>query len=460
MGRFDFRSPMRLIASGGSKLKQISSVLVAICGLPLALIACQTTGDRIGEGNVVEKNGPPVRGDLVMSIGSVRHLEAYFQHAPPSTFASDVILNVVSAGDVSQLGPDKAKGVFLYMPGWDPRAPVTEEESIVQPIFITLNKKGYDIFRVNTPPRFQNSGSDAKTWESVRKIAEEFRRKGYKKVILSGQSHGAWDAIRAVQVDFAFADSVVIFAPAFFGSFKTTGNRYKKNASELYPELSKMQNTRLMMFLFSDDEFESEPRDKKSEEALAHLPHKIVAYPKGFSGHGSAWLSGFDFVFADCVEKFVGSTFIDPDFQCFLPKLSPHDHRWMTKKEHLIGTQAMQLSVAELQSLIGSTVIGRAFDTQLIMYLQTPTSLRLQRQSGYSRGKTVDVAWRVKDDNRMCFTGIDPRQPEEECYGIYRWDEKLIMAVSEKGLLMFRGTIQEGDPRHLSSGEQRASRRS
>ena len=59
----------------------------------------------------------------------------------------------------------------------------------------------------------------------------------------------------------------------------------------------------------------------------------MVDRPAGFNGHGAAWLDAFDFVYGDCIARYLASS--GTGFSCPKRNLSPRDHRWMTNKSHL-----------------------------------------------------------------------------------------------------------------------------
>src|SRR5262249_59582764 len=76
------------------------------------------------------------------------------------------------------------------------------------------------------------------------------KQKGYKRVVLAGQSFGAFLSLMAADAS-SEIDAVVATAPAAYGSFDDFYDSWRLNATRLYPLLEQVKHPRVMMFYFN-----------------------------------------------------------------------------------------------------------------------------------------------------------------------------------------------------------------
>src|SRR5256886_10321578 len=100
--------------------------------------------------------------------------------------------------------------------------------------------------------RFDRLSQGETLSDSTRRLVEytaQLKRDGYKQVILSGQSFGAFLALMAADSS-SDVDAVIATAPAAYGSFDDFYDSWRLNATRLYPLLERVKRARTMVFYF------------------------------------------------------------------------------------------------------------------------------------------------------------------------------------------------------------------
>ena len=212
-----------------------------------------------------------------------------------------------------EYGPEKALGAIIWSHGKARRA---ESKDVRGPRYLSrLNFPArWDVFRL------KRTWSSDRVYDSTRDLAtaiEEVRRKGYERVVLAGQSYGAWISINAARS----ADDihgVIGLAPAAHGSWKSNLSGYDKNASQLFSMLSRIHPTRVFLAFFKDDKFDPGGRGERSGQILTErgIPNVILDEPEGFCGHGAGNGWAFDQWYGSCLEGFLDPQTKMADFSC------------------------------------------------------------------------------------------------------------------------------------------------
>jgi hypothetical protein len=177
-----------------------------------------------------------------------------------------------------------------------------------------LHDAGWDTFRFNRMREgdtLQDSSRDL-----VRRV-QSLRERGYKKVVLAGQSFGGFLSLMAADAsDDVFA--VVATAPAAYGSFSEFYDSWRSNATNLYPLLDKVRRARVMLFFFHGDEFDPGGRGERSAEILtrAKVEHLVVDQPRALQGHWAASTGLFVRRFGTCIRDFIEAPRVDPGMNC------------------------------------------------------------------------------------------------------------------------------------------------
>lgn len=198
------------------------------------------------------------------------------------------------------LGPGRAKGAVIWNDGSGaPSRTVEITEHEPAALASSFRAAGWDVFRLD---RTIDDLAAARAAELISDAARHLRRQGYAKVVLMGQSAGAWLSLLAAGSEDVHA--VIANAPAFHGNGK-----YKSlNATALYDVLEHLGHGRLMLSFFREDEWDPGGRAARAESILtsARVEHLVVAEPKEFAGHFAGYSGLFARRFADCALAIAG----------------------------------------------------------------------------------------------------------------------------------------------------------
>jgi hypothetical protein len=186
-------------------------------------------------------------------------------------------------------GPQAARGVYVWAHGREPGARGMQPPPDLRP----FNNAGFDVVRFD---RYAMSDyrDSAAGW--LRAGLAELRRRGYRSVIVGGQSRGAWNALQMLMQP-GLADVVVAVSPASHGA---------GDSSDLLAQLDDLHlliadipdnRARLAFVQFRDDPYASD--ESARERLIERLRPRLGALltidrPAGFSGH----LAGAGLTFA------------------------------------------------------------------------------------------------------------------------------------------------------------------
>jgi pimeloyl-ACP methyl ester carboxylesterase len=202
--------------------------------------------------------------------------------------------------DLKPCGPASAKGVVVYSHG---RSLVGEDSASPAPEYLRyLAAAGFDVLRFNRP-----SAEDSLRASSVdlARRVEALKAEGYRRIILSGQSFGAFLSIMAAAETESVA-GVIATAPAAFGSRLDSKDTWRMNASELYRRLAQLHHARVLLTFFQDDIYDPGGRSDTAADLLSRSGNYgiVIDRPAGFSGHLAAAGPAFAKRFGPCLEAF------------------------------------------------------------------------------------------------------------------------------------------------------------
>ena len=199
---------------------------------------------------------------------------------------------------------ENATGAVIYLHG---RTENKDSYGGNPPLYLKMFvKAGWDVFRLNR--RFTADVEDAPVLGRLQTEAEGLRGKGYKRVVLAGQSRGGWLAIAAASRG-QVIDAIIATAPGVYGD--STHDRINRSAEAIYAALRSIRSpTRVALFYFDGDPREDVigGRAEPSRRALrsAGVPHIVVDRPDGFDGHFAAWHPLFARRYGECLLSFAG----------------------------------------------------------------------------------------------------------------------------------------------------------
>jgi hypothetical protein len=281
----------------------------------------------------------------------------------------------------------------------------------------------------------------------MNRLAVAARDEGYRRVVFIGQSFGAWNIMRAAE-NAAF-DKYIAIAPAQFGLADNARNlsRWEQDMLGIIP-MGQRSSVPGLIFLFEDDEFyTSRVQDGVARTSYSNV--RVVDRPAGFNGHGSAWLDAFDFVYGDCIARYLASS--GTGFSCPKKSLSPRDHRWMTNQSHLEQGGATLVDANNARSILqGNTIAGRAGSDLINVYFANDKQMLVEFRSGYNKGDVQRVLFGLDGAILCARAPYFQQNGSSGCYSLYKWPrENLYIAVAEHGGIVFRGQLLSGNPRNL-----------
>src|ERR1700758_1972542 len=210
------------------------------------------------------------------------------------------------------LGPERAKGVLVWSHGRSVTA--EDSESAPPPFLRVLRDGGWDVLRFDRPRE------DDPLTDSTRRLVDHVARlkhKGYRRIVLAGQSFGAFLALMAADVS-EDVDAVVATSPAAFGSFDEFYSSWRLNAIRLYPLLEQIKRARVMLFYFHGDDFDPGGRGERSRAILSEraLGFAVVDQPAFLVGHWASSTGLFLRRFGRCIRDFLDADTLQGELIC------------------------------------------------------------------------------------------------------------------------------------------------
>lgn len=210
------------------------------------------------------------------------------------------------------LGPDHAIGAVVWNHG---RSVNTEDsESPTPPYLRVLRDNRWDVLRFN-----RSRDGDTLTVSARRLVdlVSQLKQKGYHRIVLAGQSFGAFLALMAADWS-EDVDAVVATAPAAFGNFDEFYDSWRLNATRLYPLLERIKRARVMLFYFHGDDFDPGGRGERSRAILSgrQIGFSVIDQPAFLAGHWASSTGLFLRRFGSCIRDFLDAEKIEGERVC------------------------------------------------------------------------------------------------------------------------------------------------
>jgi pimeloyl-ACP methyl ester carboxylesterase len=287
-------------------------------------------------------------------------------------------------------GPARALGAVIWNHG---KPPYRGADGDMLPFYVDrLRDAGWDIFRLE---RDWSSDNLALSPAALREQVSAVYARGYRKVVLAGQSYGAWISL-LVAASGPPIHAVIATAPAAFGRYPDS-RIYHRNAEDLYPILERIRDTRIMLFLFQGDAYDTGDRAVPARGILEEnaVDHVVVGYPPGWFGHGAANWNGFATRFGPCIIRFIDPKRAAADAHCERDPVTRD-----ALKLALPADIAQARNVASTSGPLGGLWYGVYTNgREALLWL------------GAARGGTVSsiYAWGVQQRNEVGAPGYDRR---------------------------------------------------
>jgi dienelactone hydrolase len=202
---------------------------------------------------------------------------------------------------VALAGPLGAKGAVLWNHGIN-FLYGSEASAAPVPILMTVFRDaGWDVFRLPRPRMSEEPRSSA---AEVAAAAHRLKRRGYARIVLAGQSGGAWLSLMAAGRSDDI-DAVIANSPAYYGTDRAV---FGKNGFVLLGYLAEIRRARIMINYFADDPYDPGGRGARSDAILArhNVPHLIIDQPQGLFGHNAGDSALFMRRFGACMLAVAG----------------------------------------------------------------------------------------------------------------------------------------------------------
>lgn len=198
-------------------------------------------------------------------------------------------------------GPQKAKGLVVWSHGY--RRGVDATQGMPHPYVSRFLATGWDVYRFNR----EWAQTEADINDMVVAV-DAAKAAGYKKIILVGQSHGAWSSLAALSKGVK-ADAVIATAPA------KHGDPPSREARQDFRQLMRDVRSRgaadvpVVISLFEGDAFDPGGRFADVKDILggSSVPLYFIEHPSELPGHGAGANEKFNNRFGPCILRFVTS---------------------------------------------------------------------------------------------------------------------------------------------------------
>jgi hypothetical protein len=209
-------------------------------------------------------------------------------------------------------GPMRARGVVVWAHGRN--ADGSDSRGTQPQAWLRhFNNAGYDVWRFDRDPAHDLT-RPAAAW--LREDLSALRGKGYRRVVVAGQSRGGWNALMALDTP-GLAEVHIAIAPAALPGPGPEGQQRQQEALVAILAAVRATAARVAVANFRGDPFNGLP-DARAE-ALRTLDGRVAALllidrPEGVEGHSAGAGRAFADRFGACLFRF--ATDPDPPAPC------------------------------------------------------------------------------------------------------------------------------------------------
>lgn len=211
---------------------------------------------------------------------------------------------VVPDGRFLWQGPARARGAYVWAHG---RAAGGQDSrgSQPQPHVRVFNNAGWDVLRFDRDPALDETAVAADWLRSALRV---LRAEGYARIIVGGQSRGAWNALQALDEP-GLVDGVVAVAPAAHGPKGSPAWAWAVADLQQVLRQARSPAARVAVATFAGDEFDPDPEARRRLfRALAAPQVRALLFldrPTGLAGHGGGAEPAFTQRFGSCLLAFM-----------------------------------------------------------------------------------------------------------------------------------------------------------
>lgn len=224
--------------------------------------------------------------------------------APTAPVEAGAGWSLVPDGRFLWRGPRAARGAYVWAHG---RAAGGQDSrgSQPQPHVRVFNNAGYDVLRFDRDPATDETELAA---EWLHGALRTLRAHGYARIVLGGQSRGAWNALQALDTA-GLVDGVVAIAPAAHGATGSPAWAWALDDLRRVLNAAQSPTTRVAVVNFARDEFDPDPDRRASLFRSLRTPRVgavlFLDRPREVSGHGGGADARFTLLYGACVFEFI-----------------------------------------------------------------------------------------------------------------------------------------------------------
>jgi len=230
--------------------------------------------------------------------------------------------------DLATTGPERASGIVIWNHGisgttqsWMAPAP---------PAFRLLQRRGWDVVMLKRHHLAETENVLYRTVQRTLQEAAAFKKAGYRKVVLAGQSFGGYATLDAIDSS-PNIDAAVALSPGV----RAWGATGRLDGSIIERILQRATVGRLALVLPKDDAlFGYQERGARADAILSRrsIPYLLLDETSGLTGHGGGVTGRFALRYGLCLADFLAAATLPTGrFQCSAP---PDD--WSLVRELLL----------------------------------------------------------------------------------------------------------------------------
>lgn len=204
-------------------------------------------------------------------------------------------------------GPQRAAGVLVFAHG---RANRGADSRGAQPQAWTrhFNNAGFDVWRFDRHP---NVDEPARAAGWLKADLQALRQRGYRVVVVAGQSRGGWNALMALDTP-GLADAHIAIAPAAHGAEGGPSHgRQLDDLRRIVAAAAGAPRARVGVANFRDDQFDAQPDARAvifNELGARSAGFIFIDRPEGLPGHGAGANNAFADRYGPCLLRLATMT--------------------------------------------------------------------------------------------------------------------------------------------------------
>ncbi len=284
--------------------------------------------------------------------------------------------------DMKLFGPEQARGVIL----WNHGIAGTQVQHAAPPALALrlLQARGWDVLKLNRHNLSEGADSYRRAGERVVEEIKTQRARGYRKIVIAGQSFGGRVAL---EVGTTSSDlfATIAMAP---GMETTIGNSRTQGPTDERLRLAKSERV-AVVFPGRDELFGNPDRGKTAGPILAATgrPYLMLDERAGLSGHGGATGGNFALRYGHCLQEFLSAPVLQAGpFACLLGESIV---LWAMVDAGGVGPSMVLAWVASGSNRGGGVYPATVEARQLSAVLQNKATLVVKPRDG----RRLEITW-------------------------------------------------------------------